>query len=354
MAITGKSKTEANYRANMLDSSSSLKEFSMDRKKYYKKYVLGDTKDEDEKENQAATMGRIVETLLLEPHEFDGRFYLSSCYSVPTGLMLTFVEALYRIGKECMDDKGVMKKSFTEISREAYVEAGWKITFEAVLSKFIGSDAEIYYREICTVRSQRLTVISSNEVSFGERIADNLKQNFVTKEIIGLLDSMRYKICNQFQLEGYEIDGIKLKSMFDKIIVDHEKKWITIYDLKCTWNVENFYEEYYLYRRSYIQAYLYYTAIKQLTENEEHDWFGYKVHYPTFIVCDSTNYYNPLLYATTEKEMGKAYNGFIYKGRTYPGVKEIIQDLLWAIENNIWNMGRKAHENDGIIDMDEL
>ena len=35
--IGGKTKTEANYRALMLDSSSSLKDFSMDRKKYYKK-----------------------------------------------------------------------------------------------------------------------------------------------------------------------------------------------------------------------------------------------------------------------------------------------------------------------------
>ena len=36
--IKGQAKTEAVYRAILLDSSSSLKEFSMDRKKYYNKY----------------------------------------------------------------------------------------------------------------------------------------------------------------------------------------------------------------------------------------------------------------------------------------------------------------------------
>ena len=62
--IEGKNKTEAHYRAIELDSSSSLKDFSMDRKKYFKKYILGDSVEE--KENQAANMGKLVETLLLE------------------------------------------------------------------------------------------------------------------------------------------------------------------------------------------------------------------------------------------------------------------------------------------------
>ncbi len=81
--IQGQSKTEANYRAIQTDSSSSLKEFSMDRKKYHKKYVLGE--NVEDKENQAATIGRLVETLLLEPEQFDERFYMSACASTPTG-----------------------------------------------------------------------------------------------------------------------------------------------------------------------------------------------------------------------------------------------------------------------------
>jgi len=40
--IQGTVKTEAQYRAIYLDSSSSLKDFSMDRKKYHKKYILNE------------------------------------------------------------------------------------------------------------------------------------------------------------------------------------------------------------------------------------------------------------------------------------------------------------------------
>ena len=46
--ITGKSKTEKEYRAVSMDSSSSLKEFSLDRRKYHKKYVLNENVEDSE------------------------------------------------------------------------------------------------------------------------------------------------------------------------------------------------------------------------------------------------------------------------------------------------------------------
>jgi hypothetical protein len=76
--IKGRNKTleERNYRAIERDSSSSLKDFSLDRRKYFKKYILRERVVE--KDNQATNMGKLVETLLLEPEEFDNRFYMSS------------------------------------------------------------------------------------------------------------------------------------------------------------------------------------------------------------------------------------------------------------------------------------
>ena len=173
--IQGKSKTEANYRAIYLDSSSSLKDFSMDRRKYYKKYVMNE--EVAEKENLAANMGRIVETLLMEPEEFDSRFYLSSLASVPTGLMLEFVESLYRFTIEATDEKGNVNRDFSSLAQDAYVESGFKIKFEAVLTKFMGSDAEIYYKEIREIRSKGLTVVTIQDVANAEKIVNELKNN---------------------------------------------------------------------------------------------------------------------------------------------------------------------------------
>ena len=344
--ISGTKKTEASYRAVLMNSTSSLKEFSLDRKKYYKKYILSE--NVEEKDTQAATTGRIVETLLLEPEEFDNRFHMSSCAKAPTGLMLDFVNALNSHTQNAMVD-GVVTKDFEELAKAAYTDSGFKIKFDAVLAKFAGSDAEVYYNEMRIVGAKGLTVVTTDDVTNAERIVEELKNNPYTASIVNLVDSKRWQIFNQFQVEGYEVDGMKFKSMMDKVVVDHDNKTIQVYDLKCVWAVENFYEEYYLYRRAYIQAFLYHRALLNTEDAFPFDHGDYEILYPKFIVCDSTNYMSPLVYVLDDDDMEDAYRGFAHKHRQYPGVKEIIADLKWAMENDRWNISRKNHISEGRV-----
>jgi hypothetical protein len=347
--IAGKSRTEKEYRAVSMDSSSSLKEFSTNRKAYYKKHILGEKVEEED--SKASVIGRVVETLLLEPELFDERFHMSVCLSAPTGLMLAFVESLYKHTAAATDEFGSVNRPFADLFLDAYNDSGFKIKPDAVLNKFQGSDAEIYYDELRKVKSKGLTVITSDDVTNSEKIVTELKTNFVTNEVVNLVNSARYDVKNQFQIEGYSVDGHLFKSMMDKVIVDHEQRTIQVYDLKCTWNVENFYEEYYLYRRAYIQAYLYYHAARSLTINQNSELYGYEVLIPRFIVCDSTNYYNPLIYTLTGEDLLDAYEGFEHKGKKYPGVGGLIKDLQWAIENNIWNISRQNYINNGVLNI---
>jgi hypothetical protein len=343
--INGPAKTEAQYRAVQMDSSSSLKEFSQNRKKYYKKYILNEKVEEED--NLAATMGRVVETMLLEPEEFDNRFHMSIVASAPTGLMLDFVEALYKHTAAATNEDGVLTRNFEEICKDAYVDSGFKIKLDAVLNKFMGSDAEVYYKEIREVRSKGLTVVTTKDVDNATKIVEELKTNDFTAGIVNLVPSARYSIYNQLQIEGYKVKGHEFKSMLDKVVVDHNEKTIRPYDLKCTWSVENFYKEYYLYRRAYIQGYLYYYAVKHHFADLLKD--GYTPMYPAFIVCDSTNYTAPLVYQMSDVNMTDANNGFEYKGSQYPGVESLIEDLKWAIENDKWNISRENYINNGVV-----
>ena len=345
--IQGTTKTEAQYRAIYLDSSSSLKDFSTDRKKYHKKYILNEVvEDEDSK---AATMGRMVETLLMEPHLFDERFYLSTCMTTPTGLMLEFVEALYKHTVEATADDGVITRSFEDMCRDAHADSGFKIKLDAVLTKFIGSDAEVYYKEIREVRPKHLTVVAAQEIANAEKIVIELKTNPTTAEVVNLVDDVQYSVHNQLQVEGYDVLDHKFKSMMDKVIIDHKAKTVQVYDLKCTWSVENFYSEYYLYRRAYIQGYLYHLGAAFWAS--EMGYGDYTILFPKFIVCDSTNYANPLVYSMTQKSINNAFNGFEYKGREYPGVAQLIEDLKWALDKDVWNISRENHINNGIVNL---
>ena len=343
--IQGTVKTEAQYRAIYLDSSSSLKEFSTDRRKYHKKYILNEVvEDEDSK---AATMGRMVETLLMEPHLFDERFYLSTCMSTPTGLMFEFVEALYKHTVAATADDGTITRNFEDICKDAYTDSGFKIKLDAVLTKFIGSDAEVYYKEIREVRPKHLTVVAAQEIANAEKIVVELKTNPTTAEIVNLVNDVQYSVHNQLQVEGYDVLDHKFKSMMDKVIVDHKAKTVQVYDLKCTWSVENFYSEYYLYRRAYIQGYLYHQGAGFWAS--EMGYGDYTILYPKFIVCDSTNYMSPLVYGMSESSMQNAEEGFEHKGRTYPGVYSLIEDLDWAIETDKWNISKENYINNGVV-----
>jgi len=343
--IQGPNRTEAAYRAVVMDSSSSLKDFSVDRKKYHKKYVLNE-KVED-KDTAASVIGRLVETLLMEPELFDERFYMSTVVSAPTNLMLEFVEALYRHTAAATNEDGVVTREMEDIMKDAHAESGFKIKLDAVLAKFIGSDAEIYYKEIREVRSKGLTVVTTQDITNAEKIVEELKTNDFTAPIVNLVNSARYNVYNQLQVEGYVVYGHMFKSMMDKVIVDHTEKTIQVYDLKCTWSVENFYEEYYLYRRAYIQGYLYYYAAKQMFD--ELVAVGYEILPPKFIVCDSTNYACPLVFTMDDNSFDDASKGFEHKGRKYPGVKSLIEDLKWAIKNDKWNISRENYLNNGLV-----
>jgi hypothetical protein len=84
-----------------------------------------------------------------------------------------------------------------------------------------------------------------------------------------------------------------------------------------------------------------------LARDMNNEFYGYTVLYPQFMICDSTNYFNPLIYTLDLDDMQDAYAGFEHKGRKYPGVKSLIQDLHWAIENDVWNMSRENYINNG-------
>lgn len=348
--VQGNNRTQSEYRKLAIDSASSLKEFSLDRKKYYRKYCL--LEEIEEESSKASVMGNLVDTLLLEEHEFDNRFYLSACLNTPTGLGLAFAEALYKYTKEATNENGDVTRSFADISQDAYTESGYKIPYSTVMNKFTGSDLEIYYNEIREVRSKGLTVVTTKDVTNAENIVNELKTNEFTKDIINLVSSARYDVRNQFSVEGFKILGHPMKALIDKLIIDHQKQIIYVYDLKVTWSIERFYEDYFLYRLAYIQAFVYYGAAVHL-RNSDVEFKDYTIVPMQFIVCDSSNYYAPLIYTLTENDLQDAYNGFEYKGKYYPGVMEIIENLKWALKMNLWNISKEHYEMKGIVPLKE-
>ena len=342
--------TEVEYRAIKKNSSSSLKDYLLDKRKYHKKHILGDTVKE--KENKAANMGRLVETLLMEPERFDDLFFMSSLATVPTGLTGEFVYGLAQLISDNTDEEtDELKGDFEDYAKKAYIKSGFKLKFETVLKKLEDSDIHIYYLELLKVMYNKMTMVTPQDIDNAEQIVRELQTNPNTSGIVNLEDGPNFSVFNQMKIDNYQIDGMQLKSMLDKVIVNHKTKQVHVIDLKCTWSVEKFYKEYYLFRRSYIQGYLYYKAVEYMANVPGTDFYGYEVLPTEFLVCDSINYYQPLRYQMNEKDLDDAYNGFMYKDTYYPGVKQIISELQWSIENDTWNISKANFDKNGILNI---
>jgi hypothetical protein len=88
-----------------------------------------------------------------------------------------------------------------------------------------------------------------------------------------------------------------------------------------------------------------------LVADEASPCHGYKVEYLKFIVCDSTNYYQPLIYTLDDNDMDDAYKGFVHKGRTYPGVQDLIAALTWCVTTGTWTISHKNYLSNGVINI---
>ena len=107
-------KNEQDYRNTPVDSASSLKIFSLDRRKYYKIFIEK-VKEDDEDTNKAMIIGSLVDCLLLSSSDFDFKFHMSACASTPTGLMEKFVEALYKYTRNATNEEGIVMREFKDI-----------------------------------------------------------------------------------------------------------------------------------------------------------------------------------------------------------------------------------------------
>lgn len=345
--------TEEEYRGIPLDSSSSLKDFSLDRRKYYRKYILNEKITE--KENKATNMGKLVETILMEPDRFDDMFFMSSLISVPGGMLGDFIYSLSQeVAHKVKEVDDFDDDEFEEIAKKVFSNTDFKLKFETVLAKLKDPNNALYYKECLNVHALNMVMVTSDDVTNAEKIVSSLKNNIFTHHIITTKTNLPdFEVIDQFKISNYVINDVHLKSMLDKVIINHKTKTIYPYDLKCTWSVENFYKEYYLFRRSYIQAYLYKEALKSLTKDEDSKFYNYTVENIKFIVCDSINYYEPLIYTISDKDMLEAYHGFEHKDIFYPGVEQILDELKWAKENDIWTVSKSNFLKKGTLNIKE-
>lgn len=353
--------SEKQYRSLPIDSYSSIKVFIEDRKKYYRQFVLGGPVEDEE--TDSTIFGSLVDCLQFKPEEFDSRF----CVAVsqfPKPQYKRLADKLMDITLLCTDDNGIVTREVSSMLEEAYNALKYdrsgnivdfkQDSFETAKRKFIGTDVEIYYRQLREAHGKHIVEVDTIEKA--QNIVHELRTNPVTRDIMTLKGGGEYEVFYQFPIVGElsaaitGTDPYPLKGLLDIVIVDHQEKTICIYDLKTAWDNEGEFLGNYRKYKYYLQIAVYFYLVIGWKEKDTR-LKDYKVKYPAFIVAESSNYKNPLIYQTSKENIMQGMKGFSIRNWKYPGLIESVKDLIWHKETGIWNMSRDNHKKLGVLEI---
>ncbi len=319
--------TVSDYRGLDVKSYSMMKDFVKDRRRFYKKHIL----KEPIKDEQSASMriGDAVDCLLFTPEEFDNKFFIGDMEKSPTGKGAIFVNKLF----ELVEEGG----EFEESAQKAYDFAELtKPTFKTYMSNF--EDSPLYTMFVNMIESKSKTILSLDENAIADRIVNILKSH----PLVGSI----------FKREGYnqlpivfEFNGETFKALLDRVTIDHNKKLIKPYDLKVTFEDEQFSYNF-LKNHYYIQQGVYEEAIK-VWRNEHFP--DYEIDPFRFIVVNSASTNQPLVYEITPYS-GDFQVGFeTQKGQKRKGFMQIQEEINWHISNNIWDVSKENYQKSNYI-----
>lgn len=339
------------YRAIDLNSYSTLSQFQKDRKQYYKKYILKEKTDE--KPNPYFIYGSLVDCLLFTPAEFKSRYLVSTAIE-PAPQMAEFTRNLAKRIIENVNSsrkesiRSLMQYAYTDtkFSKNGDIVAFKAQTPEKTIERFF-KECKEYMRTLLEIE-MGTDIISVYDYDRAQYAISSLANHVTIGPIVRQESDDRYKVHKQLVV-FYEINGMKLKSMLDLVIIDTYERKVFIYDLKTSHNVEEFN---YCFTKFnyYIQLGCYTVAI--LTWMQQNGYDTYELVPMKFIVVDNNNYLAPLLYESTSSSVAACLLGFRSGSKWYDGVFKIIHNIQWHTRSGIWNISRDNYLTNGIMQLD--
>lgn len=346
---------QVDYRKIEALNYSSLKLFDDSPIDYFRFNILKEPRERTS--GIALLIGSLVDFYLIDcgadEQEFEKRF--DDKFALFSGVKSTaqayyLADVLYKLTVRDTDTEGNCNTDFKTRFKEAVgiVQSEGKYkgkTEDKVLDDF-NNTALLYWNEL--VKNGDKQVVDMFVLDKAKKLVNQLTTHNFTYKIFRKDDIEKLnKVVIQFTLE---IEGTEVlcKSELDIIHLDHEKKTIQPYDLKTTYDNDSF-EYNFVKNKYYLQQAFYHLAVMSWQQDKP-ELEGYKILPMQFIVADtSKNNRFPLVYVTDEDILQKGLKGFEYKTKYCKGVEQLLREVAWAFENNMWKCTREVYENNGIV-----
>lgn len=302
---------------------------------FRKKYVDGINDEEDD--TNSIRVGLLVHAKLAEDEEdFERKFYLSSLTKVPAPQKVTFTNHLMNLTLRDSTKDGEFAGDFASICEEAYVLSEIK---QSKLPKFIESwiedGGEDYYQELRNSYGKQ--IVTLEDFSLMERVIQKARES--QPEILN------HKEClNEVPIK-FEYEGITFRVLIDRINLDHENKVIKDFDWKVTGqNDEQEFSYNYLKMRYHIQNFLYELGVQAWAKEFYPE---YTVEPFKYVALDDKGLYDTIVHQFEFGWIDTPWTGFTHNGRTYKGIKQIVEEIEWHKSTGKWDMSRSTFDKKG-------
>lgn len=280
-------------------------------------------------DNIGIKMGSLIDDLLLSPELYEKNYYKFDG-TKPTATLGKLADIIIDNYIEIPP-----KDKILEICKK---NSFWKRrSDENIISEF---DKKNFYDYIhAYISSKDKILITSKDYQIANQIKDILLTHKHSKDIFKVEDAI-------YQCPFIiTINDVKLRGIIDIVTIDHKNKTVRLIDLKTgAPDALDFSRNFYKHRY-YFQSAIYRKAFEQIKKDFEipDDY----TLLPFQFLYISRNERIPVIYEVDDMWDKAAFNGFTFKGYTYKGIIELIEDAKWYWKNKVFDLPREVYENNG-------
>lgn len=309
----------------------------------YREHVLRPVKEE----TTYFLKGSAVDCLITEPEEFDNKFAVIKT-GRPSGMMGDLCKLMHDYMQ--VNNDGLPVETLFNV---AFKKVGFKLKEETVWKKYNAAEIQNYMRFL--QNSVGKSVITEFEHEQALDVVSMLQNSEHTRYYMKDCSSnTMVDVHDQLRVD-FVYNDIACKGFLDRVIVDHHNKTIQPIDLKTTGKSVLEFRNSFMKFGYFRQGAFYQTGIKAWIKTQP-EIQEYELKNFMFIVAEMECMHLPVIYRMTDNDLKVSeFGGFTQIGSPVKGFQQLIDEVKWHRQTDIWNMKAEdsaSIKNTGAVELD--
>lgn len=345
------------YRSYNALNQSMIKTYLSNPKRFYEEFVL--KKKRKEKDTASLLLGSLMDCILVKhraryedfERNFEEDFSLFDGIK-GSGQAFVLAEEIWNLSQDDLNEDNTFNTNFMDRFERAFakVQADGKYskkTLEWALDDFSKSPASEWLKSKFDSVGKKVVDVSLIDKS--KKIYDKVMEIDSVKHVFTGNDNIEQigHFVIDWEYSTLFDDKINCKSELDTVHFDHEKKQCRIFDLKTSYDNENFAFSFLKYRYD-LQSLFYTLALRFYLDNN--GMKDYEILPFRFVVLDtSPDNMQPLIYELSNEDLFRAKFNYTVNGYEYEGLFPLMEEINWSLKNGVFDISKEAYENGNIM-----